>query len=239
MTMVEPMTKEDQVLEDLLTGTRSEDDPDIRAAMAADPSLQERWRRLQTRAASLDAIGEKDAQQLAEELERRGYDPAQVLRNGTRRQGRLLSFGRTAAAVALVAAAVVVAGLWLNRPNDTTGGVPGGTNQTEIYLGGGSTGSGSYEPSETLAAEQPFRWDAGGLEGVTSWHVTIYEPTEGGEARFVTETSLAADVTTWTPSAELFASLPATFAWAVEWMDAESQMHELFYESAVQRVSGR
>lgn len=96
----------DELLEQVLTGDRRDDDPEVVAALRADPALGARLLRLQQLAASLDAAGDEQQADLQDatypDIPR--LDFATVFR-AQRRRRRRLQIATAAAALLLAAVA--------------------------------------------------------------------------------------------------------------------------------------
>jgi hypothetical protein len=139
---------------ELVLGKRSPDDPQVRAAFAADPELERRWKELRRTARMLDAARDFEAKLLAEvraenaSLPEAETNVARVLREEARRPRADWRHWT----LALAAGILLVA--WISFRGR------GAPEKAPAYLGGTPGTPALIEPGDTLPRDGPvlFRW---------------------------------------------------------------------------------
>lgn len=200
------MTESDpeQLLQDVLTGEKSEMDPEVQAALVGSPELRQRLVRLQHLTARLDRVGGDECSSVEAVLARR-RPMSEVVASavGNRTKSRVPR-GILAAAAILVAGSLYV--VW------PSGSVP---EPTEVWL---ELESGQMVPDEVLHPGDPLAWN--------------FPLPPGGEYElqfFAVGSTLALDPFLarrvgqqrhWTPTPEEYRELPARLTWHLVVRDA-------------------
>lgn len=198
--MNSPIPDDDQLLQDLLTGDRSENDPEVSSALDARPELRERLARLRRLTEELDGVSDDRSELLAEsrrisvpDLETAAVRLVTADRSGPSRRAWL----------GLAAAAVLVAGLALWRPWSTSPDTPlGGTND-RIQLWPADGSEDDFEE---------FRWEST-IPGGVRFSIAVFAADDVDY-----ENPLAGETTNtkrWRPTAAERATFPHEIVWAV------------------------
>ncbi|MEM7205061.1 MAG: hypothetical protein AAF628_32705 [Planctomycetota bacterium] len=202
---------DETLLEQLLTGARSADDPEMARRLAADDQLAARFARLQRLAGQLDEVGSAVRQE-APQLEREVVQTARRHFGLGRSRG-----GPTRWQLALLAvAAALVASVLLWRAV-----APGGTslvdnpNGEDLYLGPGGPAAMRVERDPTGACT--FVWELGA--GEAQYAELRFYVDDDAAATEVRPMLVVEDAQQWVPTAAEREALPPEFVWEVKVFD--------------------
>ncbi|MEM7201685.1 MAG: hypothetical protein AAF628_15560 [Planctomycetota bacterium] len=191
-------TKEEQdVIADLLTGARAMNDPDVARTLAANPALAEECRVLLEMAQKLDTAGEQQRREVSELMALEPNPEDLATTQAFLRQQR--SSRRAFWVVGpLLAAAVLVLGIWIGRQAADDGG---GGGDPDVILGTDR----ELSPSGEVERFETFSWSADELDTGLVFEIIVESDADEPQELARTET----EAPTWTPSSEELARINA------------------------------
>ena len=215
----------EQVLEDIMSGNLSEDDPRARRALDNTPGLRDRLQRLKDLASNLDAAGDAAQTSLQQELDRRGdwMPKIESVLDEDEDQDRPIPWPMLLAAAAILG----VLG-WLG--SGLLGDPPEHLGDEDIYMGG--QGEGDLWPEGDYQAGAAFGW---GFEVPPNGHfeVVFYDASDPIDPVLVARVG---DATKWTPEATDLEKLQGEMYWELVAVEADGSTSRSLGKRAIRVV---
>ncbi len=208
--------EEQQLIQAVVLGERTLDDPAVDALLRAQPALRAKVERMLRVGRELDAMAVEQAEILAGSAVDSASNPAEqreveatlrriaeAPRRATQGAGRRV---RRVVPVLVAAAALLLAWMWIGGDHD------GGSRTDSILLDGPGTPT-DLEPRGSVASWGSFTW-RGVLAPGDHWRVLVYDDTLGFSPTPVC-TSDPLERNEWTPGPELRDRFPERIRWQV------------------------